>query len=253
MKFQNSIPLTLIGAAAAVSSSPNTSSEQGLISNGKVNFGNWADSYSKAVAFTRKLSTSEKYAIITAGSITNSTNANWTALIVSDGSQGAQEFFYESGFSQASALAMTWDKDAIVAQSKAVAKEFYEKGLQVMDAPSTQPLGRTPWNGRLGDGFGPDAYFGGILTGLTAKAYSDMGMIPNGKVSLTWSLVEDRSLTSNRSISSYMSRRPTATQSQQAAVLLTRILPTFHIHPMRMTRPSTRHTCGLGMMASGMA
>jgi beta-glucosidase len=77
---------------------------------------------------------------------------------------------------------MTWDKDAIYAQSKAIATEFYLKGIQVVDGPTSQPLGRTPWGGRLVETFGPDPYLNGIATGLGAKAYKDTGVIGGIKV-----------------------------------------------------------------------
>lgn len=95
---------------------------------------------------------------------------------------GLQDYYYVSAFSQASALAMTWDKDAMYAQSKAIATEFYLKGIQVLDGPTSQPLGRTPWGGRLVETFGPDPYLNGIATGLGAKAYKDTGVIGGIKV-----------------------------------------------------------------------
>lgn len=45
-------------------------------------------------------------------------------------------------------MAMTWDKAAIAKQFSAVALEFYQKGFQVANAPTSQPLGRTPWGGK---------------------------------------------------------------------------------------------------------
>lgn len=77
--------------------------------------------------------------------------------------------------------AMTWDKDAIYAQAKAVADEFYGRGYQVVNGPTSEPLGRTPWGGRLGEAFGPDAYQNGIVFGLSVKAYTDAGIIAGGK------------------------------------------------------------------------
>lgn len=77
---------------------------------------------------------------------------------------------------------MTWDKEAIYAQARAVASEFYQKGLQVINGPTSQPLGRTPWGGRLGETFGPDPYMNGIVFGLSVKGYTDVGVIAGGKV-----------------------------------------------------------------------
>jgi beta-glucosidase len=46
-----------------------------------------------------------------------------------------------TGFSESSALAMTWDKTLMYDQLKAVALEFYGKGFQVINGPTSQPLG----------------------------------------------------------------------------------------------------------------
>lgn len=95
---------------------------------------------------------------------------------------GLQDYYYVSAFSQASSLAMTWDKDAMYAQAKAIATEFYLKGIQVVDGPTSQPLGRAVWGGRLVETFGPDPYLNGIATGLNTKAYKDTGVIGGIKV-----------------------------------------------------------------------
>lgn len=154
--------------------------ERGLINSGTVDLGDWADAYSKAKSFVAALTTAEKYSLITGGSITNS-SLNFTALEFKDGSEGVQQDFFVSAFSQSSALAMTWDKYAIYEQAKAVATEFYGRGYQVVNGPTSEPLGRTPWGGRLGEAFGPDAYQNGIVFGLSVKAYTDVGIIAGGK------------------------------------------------------------------------
>lgn len=94
---------------------------------------------------------------------------------------GLQDYYYVSVFSQSSALAMTWDKEAIYAQARAIATEFYLKGIQVIAGPTSQPLGRTPWGGRLVETFGSDPYLNGIATGISAKGYKDVGVIGGAK------------------------------------------------------------------------
>lgn len=120
------------------------------------------------------------------GSNVESTNGNFTPLYFLDGDMGLQDFYYVSAFSLSSALAMTWDRDAIYEQAKAVGSEFYNKGVQVVAGPTSQPLGRTPWGGRGVEGFGPDPYLNGLATGLTTKGYVDAGVIPGGKVRYTF-------------------------------------------------------------------
>ncbi|KAL3465418.1 glycoside hydrolase family 3 protein [Aspergillus heterothallicus] len=136
--------LGVTGSAAAASSST-----LGILKANGVSLDDWETAYTKASTF--------------------------------DGDQGPQNDFYVSAFSLLSALAMTWDRDAIYAQAKAVGDEFYGKGVQVVAGPTSQPLGRTPWGGRNVEGFGPDPYLNGIATGLETRAYVDAGIIPGAK------------------------------------------------------------------------
>lgn len=129
-----------------------------------------------------KLNTTQKLELITGSSVNTTDGDSFTALEFLDGSMGLQDYYYVSAFSQTSALGMTWDKDAMYAQAKAVATEAYLKGIQVIAGPTSQPLGRTPWGGRLVETFGSDPYLNGIATGLSTKAYSDTGVIAGAKV-----------------------------------------------------------------------
>lgn len=74
-----------------------------------------------------------------------------------------------------------WDKQSWYDQFKAVALEFYGKGFQVVNGPTSQPLGRTPWAGRLVEGLGQDSYLNGVAFGLGAKAFADAGVVAGGK------------------------------------------------------------------------
>lgn len=150
-----------------------------------MDLGEWADAYTKAKAFVSGLTTAQKLSIITGGSFdsSNGTNgtAGWTALILKDGMESLQGTFYVSTFSQSSALAMTWDKEAIYAQAKAVGTEFYMMGIQIIDGPTSQPMGRSPWGGRQGEAFGVDSYLNGVVMGLAVQGASDAGIVAGGK------------------------------------------------------------------------
>jgi beta-glucosidase len=61
------------------------------------------------------------------------------------------------------------------------ALEFYGKGFQVANAPTSQPLGRTPWGGRLVETLGQDSYLNGIAFGIGARAFTDAGVVASGK------------------------------------------------------------------------
>ncbi|KAJ5992827.1 beta-glucosidase D [Penicillium sp. IBT 35674x] len=152
-------------------------SSTGLLSTGDVSLGDWQPAYKKAVEFVSKLNTTEKIKLITGSDAEATDGSSFTALQFTDGDMGLQDYYYVSAFSLASAISMTWDKDAIYEHAKAVGTEFYNKGIQVIDGPTSQPLGRTPWCGRLVETYGSDPYLNGIATGLTAKGYTDVGII----------------------------------------------------------------------------
>ncbi|KAK9854608.1 hypothetical protein MYU51_003755 [Penicillium brevicompactum] len=171
-----SLLCALSGAAVAASDS-----KAGLLSNGNVALGDWQAAYEKATKFVSKLNTTEKLKLITGSDATTTDGQSFTALKFLDGSMGLQDYYYVSAFSQSSALAMTWDKDAMYKQARAVAVEAYLKGVQVINGPTSQPMGRTPWGGRLVETFGPDPYLNGIATGLGVEAYNDVGIIAGAK------------------------------------------------------------------------
>ncbi|CAG8971052.1 hypothetical protein HYALB_00005290 [Hymenoscyphus albidus] len=152
--------------------------ELGLLATGNVDLGDWADAYAKAQSLVAKMTNEEKISVITAGSVES---AGWKALNFKDSAQGPQGYEYATGFGMTSALAQTWDKAAIYEQFKAIGDEFYGKGFQVANGPSTQPFGRTPYSGRLAEGLGQDAYLNGVATGLGTKAFVDAGVISGGK------------------------------------------------------------------------
>lgn len=150
-----------------------------------MDLGEWADAYTKAKTFVSGLTTAQKLSIITGGSFNSSNGTNgtagWTALVLKDGMESVQGYFYVSTFSQSSALAMTWDKDAIYAQAKAVGTEFYLMGMQIIDGPTSQPIGRSAWGGRQGETFGVDSYLNGVVMGLAVQGTTDAGVIAGGK------------------------------------------------------------------------
>lgn len=146
-----------------------------------VALGSWQTAYEKASKFVGNLTSTQKLSLIT-GQDVNTTSGTFEALDFLDGSMGALNYYYVSAFSQTSALAMTWDRDAFYSQSKAISTEHYLKGVDVVNGPTSQPLGRVVWSGRLGETYSPDPYLNGVAFGLSAQAYVDTGVIPGGKV-----------------------------------------------------------------------
>ncbi|KAF7869889.1 hypothetical protein EAF04_004673 [Stromatinia cepivora] len=156
----------------------NSSSVEGLLSSNNVGLGAWSAAYTQAQTFIAGLSNEDKLSLITSSDVKS---ANWTSLVFLDGTQGPQGYEYVTGWSETSALAHSWDKSMMWNQFKGIAAEFYNKGVQVTNAPTSQPLGRTPWCGRLVETMGQDSYLNGIMFGLGVKAFSETGIIPGGK------------------------------------------------------------------------
>lgn len=77
---------------------------------------------------------------------------------------------------------MSWDRDAIYEQARAIALEFYTRGINVIDGPTSSPLGRVAWGGRQAESFSFDSYLNGIAFGLFSKGAVDIGVIPSAKV-----------------------------------------------------------------------
>ncbi|PWY86709.1 putative beta-glucosidase D [Aspergillus heteromorphus CBS 117.55] len=109
----------------------------------------------------------QKLDLIIGSSVTSGKNETFSAIVFVNEDMGVQDFNYVSVFILVSALAIMWDHDAIYQQVKAVGSEFYKKGIQVVNRPTSQFLDRTPWDDRNGEAFGPDPYLNGLATGLT--------------------------------------------------------------------------------------
>lgn len=70
------------------------------------------------------MNTTEKISIITGGS-----GGNFSALAMLDSNTNPLTYFYVTTWPAGSAMAMTWDKDAILGQGKALGDEFRGKGM----------------------------------------------------------------------------------------------------------------------------
>ncbi|TVY17599.1 putative beta-glucosidase D [Lachnellula arida] len=131
-----------------------------------------------AQALVAQLNNTEKVELITGSDVAS---VNWTALQFKDGDQGVISYYDASGFSETSALVQTWDRNLWTLQMEAVGAEFYGKGFQVVNGPTSGPLGRTPWGGRLVETMGQDAYLNGQLVGLATEGFLTAGVVPGGK------------------------------------------------------------------------
>ncbi|KAF2129979.1 glycoside hydrolase family 3 protein [Dothidotthia symphoricarpi CBS 119687] len=161
------------GAVDAAISSNYT---EALLSSGTVKLGDWQDAYDKASQFVSSLSTTDKISIITGGSA-----GNFSGLVTLDSSSNPIDYYFVTAWPAGLAMSMTWDKDAITGQGKALGAEFKGKGVNVAFAPTVQPLGRSAWAGRTGETYGPDSFLAGIMSGAMAKGMAMSGVTPSAK------------------------------------------------------------------------
>ncbi|KAM0715730.1 hypothetical protein Q7P37_009230 [Cladosporium fusiforme] len=168
------LPLSIkVGLALAI----NTPS---LLSSGSVDLGAYQDAYQKAEALISKLSIAEKVSVITGGSV-NGTDFTWNALENKDGFAGVNSHYYVSGFPMGNALAMTWDRQHALDEAKASGHEFYLMGYNLINGPVASPLGRTPYGGRLPEGFSPNPYLTGAFMGKAVEGMNSAGVVTVGR------------------------------------------------------------------------
>lgn len=164
----------LAGSTSAASASSNYTTQ--LLSSGYISLGEWQSAFNEAQAFIESLTTEEKISIVAGGD-----GGNFTALTFKDGSSAILDYFYVTTWPAPLAMAMTWDKDLVYAQSVGLGSEMRAKGIQISNAPTAQPLGRSPYGGRNGETYGPDSYLNGIMFGSASSGIGAAGVLPAGK------------------------------------------------------------------------
>ncbi|KAF0319592.1 periplasmic beta-glucosidase [Colletotrichum asianum] len=174
--------LTFVSSTSALSNSSSTSTPA-ILSDGYVQLGDFNDAYEKAKAFVATLDNAAKISIITGQSVTsNSTSgSSWTALANKDGVSGINYAFYVSGFTMANALTMSWNRELIEQQFRAIGDEFYGMGYNLINGPEPGPLGRVPYGGRTPESFAADPYLTGIAMGKAISGMNSAGVIAGGR------------------------------------------------------------------------
>ncbi|KAF2158784.1 glycoside hydrolase family 3 protein [Zasmidium cellare ATCC 36951] len=173
------IAFTLLGVSSATNSS-----SPSLLSSGTVDLGDYQAAYDKAKAFIAQLTNTQKISIITGGSVSsNSSNSSvsWTALTNKDSFAGINQQYYVSAFPIGGALAMTWSREHFEAEAKASGREFYLMGYNLINGPVAGPFGRTPYDGRVAEGFAPDPYLNGIAMEKAVKGMNSAGVVTIGR------------------------------------------------------------------------
>ncbi|KAF5521918.1 putative beta-glucosidase D [Colletotrichum aenigma] len=174
--------LTFVSLTSALSNSSSTSTSA-ILSDGYVQLGDFNDAYEKAKAFVATLDNAAKVSIITGQSVTSnsSSGSSWTALANKDGVSGINYAFYVSGFTMANALTMSWNRELIEQQFRAIGDEFYGMGYNLINGPEPGPLGRVPYGGRTPESFAADPYLTGIAMGKAISGMNSAGVIAGGR------------------------------------------------------------------------
>ena len=159
--------------SAATERCPQTDKDQ-------VELGIYKESYQNAKSFVSKLTTAQKVSIITGGDV-NGTDFAWSALENKDGFAGINSQYYVSGFQMGNALAMTWSAQHFEDEARASGREFYLMGYNLINGPVASPLGRTPYGGRLPEGFSPDPYLSGVIMGKAVSGMNSAGVVTVGR------------------------------------------------------------------------
>lgn len=144
-----------------------------------VDLGILSSAYEKAKAFVAQMTTAEKITMIGGGSFKG--NVTWEGLVGKDGGSGENYNFYVSAFTMSEALTMTWNKELIAAQNKALGDENYGTGYNLISGPVAGPLGRVPYGGRANEAFAADPYLTGISFGIAIAAMNSAGVLAGGR------------------------------------------------------------------------
>jgi beta-glucosidase len=102
-------------------------------------------------------------------------------LCLQDGPLGVRFGDYVSVFPAGLTAAATWDRELIYARANALAQEHHDKGVDVLLAPVSGPIGRFATGGRNWEGFSPDPYLSGVAMEHSVKGMQDAGVIACAK------------------------------------------------------------------------
>ncbi|CBQ71352.1 related to beta-glucosidase [Sporisorium reilianum SRZ2] len=103
-------------------------------------------------------------------------------LCFQDGPAGFRASDFVTVFPAGVTTAATWNRDLIYKRAAALGAEFVAKGVNVHLGPVTGgPLGRSPFQGRNWEGFGPDPYLHGEAAYYTVSGTQSAGVISTAK------------------------------------------------------------------------
>ncbi|CAK5264627.1 unnamed protein product [Mycena citricolor] len=159
--------------------------------------GSWVKGYNAAKALVSQMTIPEKVNLTTgfdglcAGVTGEIARLGIPSLCLQDGPVGVRPVRRVSQFPAGITTAATWNRDLIAARGTALAREFHDKGVNIWLGPVTGgPMGRSPFNGRLWEGFGPDPYLHGVASFLTVKHAQAEGVVTCSKHYIGYEQVE---------------------------------------------------------------
>lgn len=85
------LPFLVVAQNSTSSNSTTSTGQDGLLSSGNVEMGDWAEAYAKAQALVAQMTNEEKISVVTAGSVES---VGWAAMQYKDGTQGPQGTYH---------------------------------------------------------------------------------------------------------------------------------------------------------------
>ncbi|KJZ73426.1 hypothetical protein HIM_07220 [Hirsutella minnesotensis 3608] len=150
----------------------------------------WTEARAKAEAFVSKLTLAEKVNLTTGsgwmadnclGNTGSVPRLGLRALCLQDGPVGLRFSDYNSAFPSGQTVGATWSRKIWAARGRALGAEAKGKGIDVILAPSSGPLGRVPAGGRNNEGFGSDPYLQGQAAAEMVQGIQSEGVIACAK------------------------------------------------------------------------
>ncbi|OJJ47622.1 hypothetical protein ASPZODRAFT_1733303 [Penicilliopsis zonata CBS 506.65] len=102
-------------------------------------------------------------------------------MCMQDSPVGIRDSDYNSAFPAGVNVAATWDRSLAYLRGQAMGQEHLGKGVDVQLGPVAGPLGRSPDDGRIWEGYSPDPSLTGTLMAETIKGIQDQGVIACAK------------------------------------------------------------------------
>ncbi|ODA76908.1 hypothetical protein RJ55_07424 [Drechmeria coniospora] len=150
----------------------------------------WQEAYAKAKAFVSQMTLVEKVNITTGigwvngpcvGNAGSVPRLGLKSLCMQDGPLGLRLADYNSAFPVGATSGATWSRHLWRDRGKAMGDEARGKGIDVLLAPVSGPIGRAPEGGRNAEGFGSDPCLQGQALAGTTRGIQEAGVVACAK------------------------------------------------------------------------